>query len=169
MAASNRRAASTGGPFSACGWLVLRERQDEVATWVDQVGRRSARDLARDMRLLPLVLIFLKLLEVDQRGLVRRISFRTSGAREPPVDEAAATVVEAQAQQNVGVLHAMRRGRCNSDWCSKSPGRPGPSHGRVPSASLSSSAQDRAAPLSPLADRQIDLANDQVVEPDEVW
>ena len=61
--------------------------------------------LPRVVRLGPLVLLLVQLLQVDQRVLVLRIEPQHFVERlERAIDEAAALVVEAEAEQHVGVL-----------------------------------------------------------------
>ena len=61
--------------------------------------------LARVVRLGPLMLLLVQLLEVDQRVFVLRVEPQHLVERlERAIDESAALVVEAEAEQHVGVL-----------------------------------------------------------------
>ncbi len=85
--------------------LVLEEREDRLRLRL--VGRSGnlRQALARDVGLLPLVLVFLELLEVDERRFVFGIELEDVGERrDRAVDEPAAPVVEAEAEQDVRVL-----------------------------------------------------------------
>jgi hypothetical protein len=85
--------------------LILEERQD---CQVARLRVRSAQRhelLANPVRIRPLMLLLVQLLQVEQRVLVRRIHADHFIERfEGPIDEAAALEVEAEAQQDVGVL-----------------------------------------------------------------
>ena len=71
--------------------------------------------LAGRVGLGPLVLLFVQLLEVGERVLVLGIEPQHFGERlERPIDEAAALVVEAEAQQHVGVFELAQVRRCSS-------------------------------------------------------
>ena len=123
--------------------------------------------LARDVGLLPLVLVFLQLLEVDERRFVVRIELQHVGERRHgAIDEPAAAVVEAEAEQHVRVLD---------------PVEPRPLQQRLVllnrAADLALLAvqvaehepQLERAGIEPrgllqLLDRQIDLAGDEVVQ-----
>ncbi len=89
--------------------LVLEERQDRLRLRL--VGRAGdlREALPRDVGLLPLVLVFLQLLQVDERGLVVRIELQdVRERRDGAVDESAAAVVEAEAEQHVRVLEPVQ-------------------------------------------------------------
>ena len=85
--------------------LVLEERQDPLWRGESDVGRRGRELLPHRVGLVPLVLVLVQLLEVRQRVAVPRIEPQHFGERlDRAIDEAAAAVVEPQAEQHVGVL-----------------------------------------------------------------
>ena len=111
MAASNRRAASSSRLVleRLQPELVLEKRQNRLRLRL--IGRSGdlRETLARDVRLLPLVLVFLQLFEVDERRLVVRIELQHVGERrDRAIDESAAPIVEPEAQQHVGVLEPVQ-------------------------------------------------------------
>ncbi len=72
---------------------------------VGGVGVAPRKLLPRRIGLRPLVLLFVQLLQVRQRVLIVRIEAQAFAERlERPVDEPALLVVEAEAEQDVGVL-----------------------------------------------------------------
>ena len=87
--------------------LVLEEGADGPVARLPARGDGLGEALADAGRLGPVVLILVELLELRQRVLVGRVEpqhflERLDGA----IDEAAAPVVEAEAEQHVGVLEA---------------------------------------------------------------
>ena len=85
--------------------LVLEKRQDRLVARLRVGTAQRDQLLANAMRVGPLMLFFVQLLQVEQRVLVRRIHPDHFVERlERAIDEAAALEVEAEAQQDVGVL-----------------------------------------------------------------
>ena len=85
--------------------LVLEERENRLALRLRVDRGELGQALARVVGLGPLVLFFVQLLQVDERVLVLRIEPQHFVERlERAIDEAAALVVEAEAEQHVGVL-----------------------------------------------------------------
>ena len=150
--------------------LVLEKREDRLRLRL--VGRAGdlREPLARDVGLLPLVLVFLQLLQVDERGLVVGIELQHVGERrDRAVDESAAAIVEAEAEQHVRVLDAVQ---------------PRPLQQRLVLLNRAADlallaiqvaehqpqlerARVEARRLLELFDREIDLAGDQIVEAED--
>ena len=87
--------------------LVLEERQNQLRLRLIRRAGNARQAPARHVRLLPLVLVFLQLLQIEQRRLVVGVELQHFGEhRHRPVHETAAPVVEPEAEQHV------RRARC---------------------------------------------------------
>ena len=87
--------------------LVLEERQDQLRLRLLRRPGNARQAPARHVRFLPLVLVFLQLLQIEQRRLVVGVELQHLGEhRHRPVHETAAPVVEPQTEQHV------RRARC---------------------------------------------------------
>ena len=85
--------------------LVLDEGERRLTARLVLGRGRFAQPLADGVSLLPLFLLGVQLLEVEERVLVLRIEPQDFGERlDRAVDEAAAAVVEAEAEQHVCVL-----------------------------------------------------------------
>src|SRR2546428_928974 len=86
--------------------LVFKERQNRLVLgpWI---ARQLREPLSRVIRLGPLVLFLVQLLQVQQRVLVLRIETKHFGeGLERALDEAAALVVEPEAQQHVRMFES---------------------------------------------------------------
>ena len=109
MADSKRRAASSSSPAFIASRPRSFSRNARIA-WLRgmRVGAAQVHQLLADpVRLVPLMLLFVQLLQIEQRVLVLRIEPQHLVERfERAIDEAAALEVEAEAQQDVGVLGA---------------------------------------------------------------
>ena len=109
MAAWKCRAAPAASPLSRACAPSSFSRNAWIAWWrACRLGPRDLREpLADRRRLVPLMLILVEPLELQQRVLVLRIEPQHFGERlDGAIDEAAAPVVEAEAEQHVGVLEA---------------------------------------------------------------
>jgi hypothetical protein len=99
------RAAAIADGERFLAQLVLEKRQDRQ---VARLGVRAAQCdelLANAVRIGPLMLLLVQLLQVEERVLVCRIHADHFIERfEGAIDEAAALEVESEAQQDVGVL-----------------------------------------------------------------
>jgi len=85
--------------------LVVEEREDFLVPRMGGVGIAARELLPRGIGFGPLVLLFVQLLQVRQRVLIVRIEAQAfAEGLERPVDEPALLVVQAQAEQHVGVL-----------------------------------------------------------------
>ena len=128
--------------------------------------------LPRRVGLGPLVLLFVQLLEVDQRVLVLGIEPQHLVERlERAIDEAAALVVEARGRAARRRARACAaRGRCSSAWCTWMARPTWPfSRYRLPRIRWISSASPASLRgLRQLLDRQIDLVGDEEVQAEHV-
>ena len=147
--------------------LVLEEGADRAMARLPAGRDGLGQALADPRRLDPVVLILVELLELRQRVLVGRIEpqhllERLDGA----IDEAAAPVVEAEAEQHVGVLEAAEARPLQQVLVDL--------HGAADLSLLAIQvAQDHVdlervrgqrGRLAHLVDRQIELVGDQEVE-----
>ena len=88
--------------------LVFEKGQNKLRLGLIRRASDSSQAPARDVRFLPLVLIFLQLLQVDQRGLVVRIELQhLREHRHGPVHETAPPIVEPETEQHVRVLDSV--------------------------------------------------------------
>ena len=123
------------------------------------------------MRIRPLVLLLVQLLQVEQRVLVRRIHADHFVERfERAIDEAAALEVEAEAQQDVGVLdlgelRALQQRLVHLDGARDLAALA--MHVAEDQVDLERVAVD-ARRLAQLLDRQVDLVRDQEVQAEHV-
>ena len=107
IAASKRRAASVVvHPLQRVEpELVLEERERLLVPRLRQRTLPAGKLLPGRVRVGPLVLLFVQLLEIGQRVLVVAIEPQHFGERlERAIDEAAVLVVETEAEQHVGVF-----------------------------------------------------------------
>ena len=150
--------------------LVLEKGENRLAAAV--LGAALAAERPPDVvRLLPLVLIFVELLDVQQRVLVVRIDPDDLVERfERAIDEPAALEVEAEAEQDVRLLEA-RQARALQQALMDIDGARDLSLLAVQAAEQQVNFERVAETfggLVQLVDREIDLVGDEKIQADDV-
>ena len=107
MSIASRNIAAAAAPSPPRGvraQLVAEESEDLLVLGAPLTV--DARDLRPNaFRVRPLLLIFVQLLQVDQRVTIRRIELHhLLEGLERAIDKPAMAKIEAQAQQHIGVL-----------------------------------------------------------------
>ena len=150
--------------------LVLEKREDALAAPIFSAALMPER-AANVVGLLPLMLVFVQLLDVHERVVVVRIQLQHFVERfERPVDEAAALEVQAKAQQHVRLfeprqLRALQQALMNGD---------GARH--LPLFTVETAEQqvnferisERVGRLVQLFDGQIELVGDEKIQSENV-
>src|SRR5262249_55543028 len=89
--------------------LIFQKRQDRLRLGLVWRPGDLRKPPARDIRLLPLVLVFLQLLEVDERGFVVGVEFEhIRERRDGAIDETAAAIIQSKTKQDVCVLDSIQ-------------------------------------------------------------
>ena len=151
--------------------FVLEERQDRLVARLRVGPAQRDELLANAVRVRPLVLLLVQLLQVEQRVLVRRIHADHFVERfERAIDEAAALEVEAEAQQDVGVLDLGQLGALQLRLVHLDGARDLAAlamHVAEDQVNLERVAVD-ARRLAQLLDRQVDLVGDEEIQAQHV-